>query len=352
METFLLALDDSGRLSVRRECSLNAAAHFSAGASPVHAAQLVPAHRAIAALPANKPFLLFSQLNKPKLTKKLNLDGKVELFRVSPNGHLVAIASGSQIQLFDFFSHTLLHTITHHFKNVTCLEFSPDSAYLVSGGADAQLLAHKIHDLLSDEAHDEATRLQKFSGHQNAIAQVCLGFGGVLGKLYSSGADSSIKVWDFKTGVLIQSLSLDSPALCFSLDAIERTLFYCNHLGKLVKKDLLFQHKLENKSEDFECFSPKPITKMVISSNSNFLFTMSDNHVSQYDTNTLHLLKTINFSHRVSHIEGLEIEKSFFENEPKCDFLTTNASNVHSALVLPQVKPPKLVPLKSVSHDF
>jgi WD40 repeat protein len=85
-----------------------------------------------------------------------------------------------------------------HGNSVSCLTFSPDGRFLISGSWDSTV---RIWDM--------ATRgeVRTLRGHTKAVWTVGISKDGRL--LASGGADKTIRIWDFKTGAEIKSLAAD-----------------------------------------------------------------------------------------------------------------------------------------------
>ena len=130
------------------------------------------------------------------MLRKFALTGKVNCFKISPNGYIIAISIDKTIYLYDFYTQKQIAILNKHFKPITCLEFTNDSSHLVSGSADSQIFAWRIHDHfeMNDITRTASVDLKRFSGHHNIIKSIKIGYGGASGKLYSAGLDNTIKV--------------------------------------------------------------------------------------------------------------------------------------------------------------
>ncbi|MBW4611140.1 MAG: hypothetical protein KME22_29025 [Hassallia sp. WJT32-NPBG1] len=104
----------------------------------------------------------------------------------------------------------LIRTLTGHSSGVNAIAFSLDGKYLVSGSHDSTL---KVWDW---QTGVEVRTLRSHSSGVNAIAF------SVDGKYLVSGShDSTLKVWDWQTGVEVRTLRSHSSgvnAIAFSLD--------------------------------------------------------------------------------------------------------------------------------------
>jgi uncharacterized protein (TIGR03067 family) len=116
----------------------------------------------------------------------------------SPDGKMLAAASGADVKVWDAASSRLIHTLRGHEKPVTAVAFSPDSRRLVSatGGElqrdmdDSDVI--KVWDLGSGKA------LLTLHGHQNRINGVAFSSDG--SRLASASRDRVVIVWNAETG--------------------------------------------------------------------------------------------------------------------------------------------------------
>jgi WD40 repeat protein len=192
-------------------------------------------------------------------------------FAISPNGRLVAVPSGKNIELVDINSGNKLLKLIGHQENVISVAFSPDSNMLVSGSGDnevkdttvrlwdvrssRQLFAltgdnYKFSDVIADlagstlastdsfiirgndEGSTKALKLWDLIGERGLTTLV--GHDRLInatsfspdGKILASGAEASpngaglIKLWDVESGTLICDLrGSNSDVLSLAFDA-------------------------------------------------------------------------------------------------------------------------------------
>lgn len=74
-----------------------------------------------------------------EITTLTQSDGTASAMTFSPDGRLLAAASGKQIELWDTATRTRISNLTGHAANVSSLAFSPDGLTLASAGADGMI---------------------------------------------------------------------------------------------------------------------------------------------------------------------------------------------------------------------
>ncbi|HXD88417.1 MAG TPA: WD40 repeat domain-containing protein, partial [Urbifossiella sp.] len=134
------------------------------------------------------------------------LEGRVTALAFSPNGKLLAAASGSPgkagiVRIYDAERLTLLTTIAAHADIIHALAFAPDSAALASAGYDRLIHLWELPAALPAMIARPKLALKD---HSDAIYSVAFHPDGKL--LASASADRTVKVWDAATGQRLYTL--------------------------------------------------------------------------------------------------------------------------------------------------
>jgi len=87
--------------------------------------------------------ILWDTLNGTEL-KVLEISQPVNALQFSPDGKLLAVAAGSDLQIWDAAGGNLLTTLTGHSDFILQLAFSPDQHTIASAGQDKQLYLWQI----------------------------------------------------------------------------------------------------------------------------------------------------------------------------------------------------------------
>ena len=112
--------------------------------------------------------------------------GAVNEFKFSPCGHFLAIASqDGHLRVFNFDAMEPLGTFKSYFGGLTCVAWSPDGKYLVTGGEDDLITVYSFHD---------RRVVVRGQGHKSWVNQVAfdaynMSYGEVPDGLDFSGSD-------------------------------------------------------------------------------------------------------------------------------------------------------------------
>ena len=126
----------------------------------------------------------------------------VQAIAFSPDGKTLAVAIGLSerkpiIRLVSTADMTTICDLGGHNKRVHCLEFTPDSKKLVSGGLDHQVNVWDVAKRQMDSRLD---------GHKGQILSLSISPDGT--HLATSSEDKSVFVWNLKEGKIARELSM------------------------------------------------------------------------------------------------------------------------------------------------
>lgn len=181
-----------------------------------------------------------------KVAVKAKVAPSVRSARFSPDGHMLALAIGQEVRLFDPSTGQLLQTYKEHPGPITSVRFTPDGKTLIAaGGRPGQFGAFSLWNLA------DGSSIGAFRGHSDIIqegdlspdgsifatasfdrsvtlwklpdgtpgrtlrdhtdAVLALAFSKDGRRLATAGADRTVKVWDVATGSKLHTLG-DSTA--------------------------------------------------------------------------------------------------------------------------------------------
>ena len=146
------------------------------------------------------------QWNLPEDAKARLGKGSINEIQYSPDGKLLAVASGIGVWLYDVTTHQEAALLTEHTSAVNFLAFSPDGRTFASGSADGTIiLSGPIIQL------DRSTGEQKMlAGHTHRISSLAFSPDGKT--LASDSRDGTIRLWDVITGEERYVLKKDSDS--------------------------------------------------------------------------------------------------------------------------------------------
>lgn len=185
--------------------------------------------------PDNKYFLAGGEFKKImiwntsdwSLRKEIEFTASVEAMEFSHDGKLLAVGDeAGLITLVDASSFDIIKSVIHlkeqldsslnyKMKDINAVDFSPDDQYLVSGAVDGTLKIWFLPDMeliKTIKAHGNSIKSLRVSPKGNCIASAS-----AAGHFYEK-KDNSIKIWDFKSGDLIHTLTFP-----LGMEAVEFT---------------------------------------------------------------------------------------------------------------------------------
>lgn len=176
------------RLAARPAAAAPAASAASAASALV---PVPPATPAAAEAPASAPggFQPYARIQGGPTAP-------VQAVAWSPDGRMLALASGQQVRLWDPLRHQDLGTLGSHDEVVHSLAFMPDGKRLASGGADMQV---RVWDVGSGE---EVAKAESGVGWPLSLAY------SADGKLLAIGGTKQALVYDTATGTLRHTLQV------------------------------------------------------------------------------------------------------------------------------------------------
>ncbi|KDQ07244.1 hypothetical protein BOTBODRAFT_149285 [Botryobasidium botryosum FD-172 SS1] len=124
-------------------------------------------------------------------------DRNIVAFAFSPEVRYVAVvAEDSCLRVIDALTETLLDTYASYFGSLTCISWSPDGRFILTGGQDDLVTVYSPSD------HRVVARCQ---GHSSFISGVAFDPNRCDGRTYrfgSVGEDNKLILWDFSSGAL------------------------------------------------------------------------------------------------------------------------------------------------------
>ncbi|XP_074285604.1 periodic tryptophan protein 2 [Silene latifolia] len=145
----------------------------------------------------------FINLNRRIVLHRITFKGKVSAIQFSPNGQFIAVAIGKLIQIWrspgfrkEFFPFALYRTFADCNDRVTCLNWSPDSDYLLAGSRDLVVRLFCLRKLYGSDKKSDKSFL--FLGHRDIIVGAFFGVDKVTGKVsrvYTVSRDGGLFKW-------------------------------------------------------------------------------------------------------------------------------------------------------------
>ncbi|BEJ14758.1 hypothetical protein CspHIS471_0405250 [Cutaneotrichosporon sp. HIS471] len=170
---------------------------------------------------------------------KFHLPERLTCLSISPNGIWAAGGSqNGQVYLWEIASGLMLASWNAHYRAVTSLSFSSDSAYLVTASADASVHVFLVAQLTDVESSSSpySKPLGSLGDHTLAITAVALGktMGVSGGRCWTASEDGTVKMWSFAAPFdLLATFVLPPSAVptTLAVDPAERFLYVGTKAG-------------------------------------------------------------------------------------------------------------------------
>ncbi|KAK3815661.1 MAG: WD40-repeat-containing domain protein, partial [Linnemannia gamsii] len=121
----------------------------------------------------------------------------INAFAFSPDlQHVAVVAADGELRIIDFRNERLIETFSSYFGALSCVCWSPDGKYILTGGQD---------DLVTIWSFKDLRIVARCQGHQNYVTGVAFDSWRCDERNYrfgSVGEDAKLLLWDFSVGSL------------------------------------------------------------------------------------------------------------------------------------------------------
>jgi WD40 repeat protein len=144
----------------------------------------------------NKSVHSKNQKTNPVAVWKLS-NQRINAFAFSPdNRHLAVVSEDGTLRIIDYLKEELLDMFHSYYGGLTCVCWSPDAKYVLTGGQD---------DLISIWSTADGALVARCQGHQSWVSGVAFDPWRCDDRNYrfgSVGEDGRLCLWDFNVGML------------------------------------------------------------------------------------------------------------------------------------------------------
>ncbi|KAJ9165592.1 WD40 repeat-like protein [Coniochaeta hoffmannii] len=137
-----------------------------------------------------------NQKTNPVAVWKLS-NQRINAFAISPdNRHLAVVSEDGSLRIIDYLKEELLDLFYSYYGGLTCVCWSPDGRYVLTGGQD---------DLITIWCPAESAIIARCQGHHSWVTSVAFDPWRCDDKNYrfgSVGEDCRLCLWDFSVGML------------------------------------------------------------------------------------------------------------------------------------------------------
>lgn len=163
------------------------------------------------------------------------------------------LAAGSKtgkLYIWELASGNLLCVKDAHYQGITCIRFTHNSTFCVTGGLDSRVTVWRTADLVSfDET--PAKPWATFSDHTLAVTDICVSNSPAPKdvKIYSSSRDSTVRVYNLVAKRLLGTFVFSSPVECIARDEADRVFYAGLSNGSIRQVPLYVVNKVSNALE-------------------------------------------------------------------------------------------------------
>ncbi|KAH7319762.1 WD40-repeat-containing domain protein [Stachybotrys elegans] len=144
----------------------------------------------------NKSVHSKNQKNNPVAAWKLS-NHRINAFAFSPdNRHLAVVSEDGTLRIIDYLKEELLDMFYSYYGGLSCVCWSPDAKYVLTGGQD---------DLISIWSMADSALVARCQGHQSWVSSVAFDPWRCDDRNYRFGSvaeDGRLCLWDFSVGML------------------------------------------------------------------------------------------------------------------------------------------------------
>uniref|UniRef100_A0A2C9U0D4 Uncharacterized protein n=1 Tax=Manihot esculenta TaxID=3983 RepID=A0A2C9U0D4_MANES len=269
-------------------------------------------------------FLASSQLRDPHASSGSILywswskaQVEVKSFPEEPINPLVANSEGAyivggglsgNIYLWEVATGRLLKKWRAHLRAVTCLVFTEDDSFVISGSEDGSVKVWSLIMIFDDYQTDQASYLfvHSFQEHTLRVTDIVTGYGGGNAIIISASQDRTCKVWSLSKGILLRNVVFPSVIDAIALDPGEHVFYAGSRDGKIYIAALNADSS-SSKSHWLHIVGSlsshsKPVTCLEYSANGNLLLAGSeDGMIRVWDPKSHNIVRT--FKHAKGFVQ-------------------------------------------------
>eukprot|EP01133_Synstelium_polycarpum_P007736 gene7736-9066_t len=187
----------------------------------------------------NKALVHFYSWRKEQPLYKTPLKERAGPLASTNDANYICMGTGSgTLYCWEVATGTLLRVWEGHYNKITCVSFTKDDAYLVTGGDDGVINVWSLASIL--DADEKVLRVKtSFTDHSLGISAIHVGFGGCNSRVYSVSLDRTCRVWDLVQQRSIASVVFPAALTSVVVDAGETALYVGGADGVVYQTDLV-----------------------------------------------------------------------------------------------------------------
>ncbi|XP_050214703.1 protein ROOT INITIATION DEFECTIVE 3-like [Mercurialis annua] len=257
--------------------------------------------------------------------------------------YLIGGGLSGHIYLWEVTTGRLLKKWRAHYRAVTCLVFTEDNSYFVSGSEDGSVKVWSLLMLFDDYQTEQASQLYEysFSEHTLRVTDVVTGYGGGNAIIVSASEDRTCKVWSLSKGRLLRNIIFPSIIDSLALDPGEH-VFYAGCRDGKIYIAALNADSSSSKSDWLHIIGSlssqsKPVTSLAFSTNGNLLLAGSEDGIIRvWDSRSHNIVRT--FKHAKGPVNNIQIVRRPLYLNPRTSSSVQAFSRKRGSLVSPPLE--------------
>ncbi|XP_071840300.1 WD repeat-containing protein 18-like [Apostichopus japonicus] len=199
--------------------------HYKGSGSKLRSLCLLSGQYIISA-DSNKPLLnMWEVQRREQHQTRMVCSGHVSCLAASPDSAYCIGGIEEKLNIWQISTGHLLAVLSRHFQRVTCICFTDDGSYFLSGGEDNLIMVWDLASTLQWEQSQGQDPLHIWSHHALPITDLHCGKGGITDRVVSASQDQTCKLWDIPSGQMLCSFVFDTPILSVTMDAAQLRIF-------------------------------------------------------------------------------------------------------------------------------
>lgn len=165
--------------------------------------------------------------------------GKVSCLAVTPCGGYCVAGIDKLIYLWEVASGNMLNIVPAHSQALTCLRFTSDGTFLISGGKDGLVLVWML-SLMIDMTypHDSEKPHYMWMDHSGEITDIFVGKLGCYARVATASRDMTCKIYELESGNLLTTICTDYEITSVAMDNTEYFLLLGSAEGSIYRVNL------------------------------------------------------------------------------------------------------------------
>ncbi|GBL48201.1 Pre-rRNA-processing protein ipi3 [Candidozyma auris] len=163
---------------------------------------------------------------------------------------LAAGTATGKLYIWELASGNLLCVKDAHYQGITCIRFTKNSDFVITGGSDSRVTVWRTVDLVSFD-DEPAKPFATFSDHSLAITDIAVADSPlpIDVKIYTASKDSTVRLYNIVHKKLLTTFVFPSPVECIARDSADRAFYAGLTDGTIRQVPLYVVNKVSNALE-------------------------------------------------------------------------------------------------------